>query len=110
MNDRSHWATKARTTKKIREQVMWLARAAHLPRGVNHATVHLHYLPRDNRRRDTDNLIATLKPICDALATDHGLVPDDTPHYMAKPEPTIHTHQPGQQPAMWIQITTKETP
>ncbi|ANA85292.1 RusA-like Holliday junction resolvase [Gordonia phage BritBrat] len=100
MNDRGYTKgaamAKSALTARIRQQVQLLAVLHQLPRNVAHTSVQLHYRPCDNRRRDTDNLVATLKPICDALAAGtkthpgYGLVPDDTPQYMAKPEPIIH--------------------
>ena len=62
---------------------------------------------RDNRRRDTDNLIATGKPIYDALVT-YGLVPDDTPRWMGKPEPIIEPKSVTGQGQMWITIEVAE--
>lgn len=110
MNDRgaSHGAVfaKAREVTEIRNRVLLLAHAALLPKNVGHAVVELHYRPRDNRRRDTDNLTATAKPIYDGLV-DYGLVPDDVPRHMAKNEPVIH--QRGQ-PAMWLEITISDNP
>ena len=95
MNDRGHWAAKASRTARVRRDVMALAAAHRLPTGLARVRVQLVYVPRDRRRRDTDNLVATLKPICDALAAGtakhpgYGLVADDTPQFMAKPEPVI---------------------
>ncbi|MFC9874862.1 hypothetical protein [Nocardia salmonicida] len=108
--------------REIRTAVAELAEQAHLPRGVDHATVQLHYRPAERRRRDTDNLNATLKPACDGLAAGkpawvaksgrkmraqpgYGLVPDDTPRWMSKPEPIIHDPQPGRLGALWLEIT-----
>lgn len=111
LNDRGHWRAKAVKTAMVRDTVMVLARKHRLPHDCGHVTVQLHYRPRDRRRRDTDNLVATLKPICDALAagtTKHpgyGMVPDDTPHWMAKPEPIIHPAEPGQGGALWLTLT-----
>lgn len=95
----------------MREAIRWIAAGAKLPKGMGCATVQLHYLPADNRRRDTDNLVATLKPLCDGLV-DYGLVPDDTPEFMAKPEPIIHKHERGDKPRLWLEITidSPETP
>lgn len=87
-NQRMHWAAKARLTADIRRAAMLLARAAKLPRSVDHVTVALHYTPRDRRRRDADNLVPTLKAACDGLV-DAGLVDDDTPDQMTKHMPTI---------------------
>lgn len=103
LNQRQHWASKARVTREVRETVVWLARASHLPKAVEHCTVQLHYRPRDNRRRDTDNLTATAKPAFDGLV-DYGLVPDDTPRWMDKPEPLIHRAIRGQRGRLWLVI------
>lgn len=113
---------KAAKTAEVRRTALQLARAAKLPHLVDHATVQLHYRPRDRGRRDTDNLVATLKPICDALTPGrparktrngkliapqygYGLVADDTPQYMAKPEPIIHPAERGKAGAMWLEIS-----
>lgn len=112
-NSRGAMFVKAKKVREIREQTLFLARAARLPRGVEHVTVQLHYRPRDNRRRDTDNLVATLKPICDGLAggkpttPGYGMVPDDVPAFMAKPEPIIHAAERGKTGALWLEITWK---
>lgn len=69
--------------------------------------VTLHYRPRDNRRRDADNLVPTLKALCDGLV-DAGLVPDDTPNYMHKHMPVIHPAERGKQGIMWLEINRKD--
>ncbi|MEU0871633.1 hypothetical protein [Nocardia brasiliensis] len=112
----------ARKVAEVRAKVLELAEAADLPRGLAHVTVQLHYRPRDQRRRDTDNLVATLKPACDALTIGrpakisrtgkpvpallgYGMVPDDIPRHMAKPEPVIHDAERGKPGALWLEIT-----
>ncbi|WP_433592300.1 hypothetical protein [Nocardia sp. CA-145437] len=101
----------ARLVAEVRAEVHKLALAAGLPRGLDHVAVLLHYRPRDNRRRDTDNLVATLKPACDALAAGtakhpgYGMVPDDIPRHMAKPEPIIHEAERGMPGVLWLEIT-----
>ncbi|RBO87055.1 RusA family crossover junction endodeoxyribonuclease [Nocardia puris] len=119
MNDRGFTRgaalAKARIVREVRQTTHTLATAARLPRGVAHVTVQLHYRPRDNGRRDTDNLVATLKPICDALAAGtakhpgYGMVPDDIPRWMAKPEPIIHPPAAKGLPgALWLEVTWKD--
>lgn len=71
----------------VRSDVRLLVRAARVP-PVSRVRVQLEYTPRDGRRRDTDNLVATLKAVCDGVV-DAGVVPDDTPEFMGKPEPVI---------------------
>ncbi|WP_245558119.1 hypothetical protein [Nocardia thailandica] len=120
MNDRGYTRgaamAKAAKIREIRQTTVALAVHADLPRGLDYVTVQLHYQPRDKRRRDTDNLTATAKPIYDGLAAGgknfagYGLVPDDTPGYMGKPEPVIHPPVKGEGGRMWLEITysTKE--
>lgn len=111
LNDRGHHQARARVVADVRRTVYLMARAHQLPKGLDHVTVQLHYRPRDNRRRDTDNLVATLKPACDALAAGtskhpgYGLVPDDIPSHMSKPEPIIHPAEKGQPGQLWLDIT-----
>lgn len=95
-NQRLHWAQRARTTRTIREAVAWGARGAGIP-ALRRCSVELHYVPADNRRRDADNLMPTLKVCCDGLV-DAGVVPDDTPSYMDKVMPVIH---PGERFLAW---------
>ncbi len=104
MNDRMHWAQKAKLTKRIRSTARTLARAGRLPTGLDHVTVALVYRPRDRRRRDTDNLMPILKALCDGLV-DHGLVTDDTPHWMTKHMPRLGEPQKGAGGAMWLELT-----
>lgn len=66
--------------------------------------VQLHYQPKDNRRRDSDNLIATQKPCVDALVTA-GIIPDDTGEFLDWSRPIIHPHTKGDSPGLWLIIT-----
>jgi len=90
LNARMHWATKARITKEIRSFVAASLRGA--PQVVmadwTGVRVGLVYVPRDNRGRDRDNLVATLKPAIDGIV-DAGIVPDDTPEYVTWEPPVI---------------------
>lgn len=85
MNDRMHWRAKAKITAAIRAHVAEEAQA--LP-ACSASEVWLHYVPRDARRRDADNLVPILKACCDGLV-DAGVVPDDTPELMRKHMPII---------------------
>jgi len=121
MNDsgasRGAMFAKAAKRREIRETVAIIGRAEGVPTNVAHVTVQLHYRPRDNRARDTDNLTATLKPICDALTPSRmvgrkyypgcAMVIDDTPRFMAKNEPIIHPAERGAGGAMWLVLTWK---
>ena len=88
LNDRMHWRKKAGITKKVRAGVFLDAESIPV---LGWATVELHYVPRDRRRRDRDNLVATLKPCMDGLV-DAGVIPDDTPEYLTW---TVHIDPPN---------------
>lgn len=87
LNGREHWRVKAKAVKQIRETTAALVRQAKVPT-LNNISVELHYVPRDKRRRDPLNLVATLKPIEDGIV-DAGVVPDDTPKYVKSIMPII---------------------
>ena len=116
MNQRLHHQVKARITRQLRDEVHIEAKRQRLPRGVPHVTVTLHYRPARNGVRDTDNLVATLKPCCDALAKGtpkypgYGLVEDDTPQWMTKPMPVIHPAEKGEPGSLWLEIELQENP
>ncbi|MDV2475127.1 hypothetical protein F8M49_21135 [Rhodococcus zopfii] len=103
MNDRLHWREKAKRTQHIRVTVFALARQARVWIGCAHVTVGLHYRPRDNRRRDADNLMPVLKAACDGLV-DYGLTADDTPEQMQKLMPIIHPAEKGRPGSLWLTI------
>ena len=78
LNDRSHWATKARLTKEVRSYV----REACWYRVPTLAKAHivLHWVPRDRRARDTDNPFPTLKAAIDGVKD--ACLPDDSSEYV----------------------------
>lgn len=82
MNDRRHWSVKSRWSKALRQTSWALARSARIP-AMAACSVQLVYCPATKRRRDEDNIFATLKPLADGLV-DAGVVPDDTPDLMSK--------------------------
>ena len=87
LNDRMHWRKKAGITRTIRAGVA--DDAGRTVPACSAATVELHYVPRDKRRRDPDNLVVPLfKALCDGIV-DAGIVPDDTPAYMVRSMPVI---------------------
>lgn len=76
LNDRdSHWAVTAKKRKEVRQTAALLARQAGIPR-LDTARVRLVWLVSDRRRRDRENITATLKPAIDGLV-DAGVVEDD---------------------------------
>lgn len=130
LNDhRMHWAQKSRIVRQLREEVVMRMRLKRVRKGAEHVEVTFHYRPRDRRVRDTDNLIATIKPLVDALGpgrppqmtrsgrhtqpvAGYGLVPDDNPRYVTRPEAVIHAPDKNKGPACWLslRITYPDTP
>jgi crossover junction endodeoxyribonuclease RusA len=106
LNDRGGWRGRARTIKTVRQDAAWRATAARIPH-CQQIHVQLTYVPRDARRRDPENLIATQKAIIDGLVTA-GLVDDDSPEYVTWSMPIITTPQ-SHDPHMLLEITRKDT-
>ena len=80
LNQRMHWAVKARLTKEVR--LIAKVKARGIP-DLERCSVELVWFVTDKRRRDADNPVLTLKALCDGLV-DAEIVPDDTPEYMTK--------------------------
>lgn len=114
MNHRLGHFAKAKVERDIRDRVHWMAKAVGLPRHLDHVEVALHYRPARDGVRDEDNLVATLKPACDALAEGttrnpgYGMVRDDTRRWMTKRMPEIHDAIPGQPGALWLELAWEE--
>jgi len=102
LNDRSDWRARARAVKDVRRVAAAYVRAAHIAR-TDRIRVVLTYHPRDARRRDSDNLTATLKAVCDGIV-DAGVVTDDTPELMVKDMPVIAAPMP-RDPHLTLTIT-----
>lgn len=80
-NARSHWAVKAKATKRARVE-SWAAaqvamHEANQKGAWKEATCQVHWYARDSRRRDKDNCLASLKATFDGLV-DAGLLHDDS--------------------------------
>lgn len=75
LNSRMHWATRSRLTREIRALTALRARQQGIPT-LEGARIELHWVPRDRRRRDTDNPYPTLKAAIDGIC-DAEIVPDD---------------------------------
>jgi crossover junction endodeoxyribonuclease RusA len=80
LNARMNWAVAAKMKKPYREAAHVLALQQKIP-ACKRVRVTLIYTPKDKRRRDPLNLVATLKLVEDGLV-DAGVIPDDTPDYL----------------------------
>jgi crossover junction endodeoxyribonuclease RusA len=79
-NARCHWGVKARATKRARVEA-WAATQvamyeANVKGGWVEATAEVHWYARQDRKRDTDNCLASLKAYFDGIV-DAGLLRDD---------------------------------
>lgn len=101
LNQRMHWAPKHKLNRQVRDQAAYLARHHGIP-PLGRCRVELTWVVADRRRRDADNIQPTLKAICDGLV-DAGIVTDDTPDLMQKPEVTIR-HEHGATPHLEVRV------
>lgn len=111
LNDRGHWRARWVRQQSVKSDVTKILRAARIP-AAEYVTAQLTYRPRDSRRRDTDNLVETLKYAADSIVAA-GIVPDDTPAYMSKPEPIIEPPGPAYNAAgarLLLTLTTGAKP
>ncbi|WP_179580575.1 hypothetical protein [Glaciibacter psychrotolerans] len=84
-NQRLHWAHKAKLTRSVRDAT---AKLAHRIPELGKCRVELTWFVTTKARRDADNIVPTLKAMCDGLV-DAGVVTDDTPDLMVKVMPVI---------------------
>jgi crossover junction endodeoxyribonuclease RusA len=103
MNQRMHWAEKARVTANVREAAFYLALSHKMPKNVAHASIQLHYAPKVHRRADPVNLTPTSKALVDGLI-DYGLCPDDDPRYVTDLMPLIHHQSTTGKGQLWLEI------
>jgi crossover junction endodeoxyribonuclease RusA len=100
MNQRLHWAQKAKISRLWRDAACEGCRAMDWyvdPREYPATTplepclVTVHLPEKGNRRRDPHNWFPTIKPIIDGLV-DAGLWPDDTPEWVRCTEPVLEVN------------------
>lgn len=79
-NARAHWAVIARAKKKAREAASWatISAAGSTANLAPYAAqerlaVGIKFYPPDNRRRDVDNALASLKAALDGIADAMGM-------------------------------------
>lgn len=102
LNDRDHWATRARIVKDWRQTAGWAA--LQLPKDFRPCpgkiVVEITLPVKRMQRRDGHNYAPTIKPIIDGLV-DANVVPDDDTSHVLTAEPTFHTA-----PDVIVKITT----
>lgn len=107
LNDRhSHWATRARQSRDLRDAVCLLARGQRIP-ALDRAAVRLHWEPRTARTRDGDNAAPTVKAAVDGLRDARVLVDDDVTRVEHQPL-AVHSAT-GRSSRLWL-VVTEVTP
>jgi crossover junction endodeoxyribonuclease RusA len=85
LNDRGHWATRARLTKAWRHSAHMYARLAALPKGLGRVHITAAVIKSTARAYDAHNLNPTAKAVIDGLV-DYGLTVDDANAYVVGPD------------------------
>lgn len=102
-NARLHWAAKARAVKQARSLAAWEAAASRQferLKGAERLSARLTFSPPDERRRDTDNMLASAKPYIDGIADVIGV--DDS-----KWSISLHRSGPVKGGAVQVQVSVE---
>lgn len=91
LNGREHFRVKARKVAEVREAAGWVLRSAKIPK-MRRVAVQLRWIASIQRDRDTDNTVATLKPVVDAMV-DVGIISNDTPDHIRRDESVIEVQR-----------------
>ena len=88
LNVRVHWAVARKERLALQADMVKLLRYHKVP-AMDHAWIWLDWTPGTVRRRDTDNPEPTRKACVDQIVRC-GLLEDDTPEFVTRPENVIH--------------------
>lgn len=104
LNQRLHWAVKAKMTRAWRNAAHVAARHANAPTGLERVRITAHIHKTTNRAYDAHNLMPTLKACVDGIVADYGLCPDDTNAHVIGPD--IRHGEKRPKPAVTLEIET----
>jgi crossover junction endodeoxyribonuclease RusA len=105
LNDRAPWPVRQKQVRAWRDAAHRLARAHRIP-PCERVRIQLCYVPRDDRRRDPLNLVASLKAVEDGIV-DAGVIPDDNSAHHESVMPVITAKgppRPGRN-RLWVTVT-----
>lgn len=103
-NARSHWRAKAKLTSNYRFEGWAACRAGDIPKlQAKEATIAVRFNFHDQRRRDVQNFMASIKSLVDGIV-DYGLLSDDDQITWPPPIITIDTSVPI---GVYLDITIK---
>ena len=87
-NARGHWAAKAKAAKKYRGDACYLAQAMGCRAlDASGLSVAIYFHPPDNRRRDTDNMLSSVKSGLDGIADATGVDDSRWSYGMSRGDP-----------------------
>lgn len=93
-NSRPHWAAKAKAVKKARNDAAWCAREAGIRRGDPDIPAALKvtavFSPPDNRRRDVDGMLSSIKSYLDGISDIIGVDDSKWQIAMRRGDPVKH--------------------
>lgn len=100
-NARVHWSEKAEAARKYRHDAVWIAMeaAGRAFEASDDVSAMITFIPPDGRRRDTDNMIASIKSGLDGIADAIGI--DDS-----KWKLSIRREEPKAPGSVKVEITT----
>lgn len=106
-NARVHWARKARAVKRARSDAAWLALSngvrTHDFKDAEALDVGLIFIPPDNRQRDTDGMISSVKSYLDGISDVVGV--DDSRFVLS-----IKREQPNKPGSVRVTIVSHRVP
>jgi len=88
-NARVHWGKKARAVRAARAEAHFMAIKAHARKQLDGASISVvaTFSPPDARRRDRDNMLASIKPYLDGISDQIGIDDSEWPIAISKSEP-----------------------
>lgn len=72
-NRRDHWAKKSTVRKKYKQDCGWVAKTVRPNFPEGEIKLSIRFYPPDKRRRDMDNMLASLKSGLDGIAETWGV-------------------------------------
>ena len=87
-NARTHFHAKARIAKAYREQAYWTAKASPLAMPSDGGiALRIEFYPPDARKRDLDNMLASVKAAIDGIADAHEVNDNRFGFWIGRNEP-----------------------
>jgi crossover junction endodeoxyribonuclease RusA len=90
-NARVHWAKRAKAAKAARADAAWIAKAAGVSKmDAKALSITATFCPPDNRRRDIDSMLASMKSAFDGIADVVGVDDSTWSFTIRRSDPVKH--------------------